>query len=213
MGADSDEGYISFCVETESSQYDDSQDSTFVSSTGAKVTGRVNSKTGGEAYYIIRFAGPPKDAIVSDAQQDGNKDAEKRKKLLNDIEIPDVTKGKTTEELIEDILYHEKEHHGIDWRAAMKEGPRSMGNAVLKAHGRLHKMRKAMNQHEVDSLKSMGLLDAKGIAILFQVHFYVNVRLLNLSFFHHYFNRSFHVGICIIYPSNLSKIFIAIILY
>ena len=82
---------------------------------------------------------------------------------MKDIKLPGVTKGKTSDQVISDIIDHENLHHGIDWRAAAKGGSRALQQATEKAHSRLKKIRKMMAPHEVHKAKAMGLLDANGV--------------------------------------------------
>ena len=133
------------------------------------MTGRVNSGSGSKAYYVINITDPPAATAMLDAPRviSTAERARTMKAQLRNTTIPDVTKGKTTEQVMSDILDHEHMHHGIDWRAATKEGPRAMRHAMKKAHERLHKIRKAMNPREVESAKALGLLNANGNSFLF----------------------------------------------
>ena len=128
------------------------------------MTGRVHSGSGSEAYYVINITDPPAAAAMLDAPRvmSTAERARAMKEQLRNMTIPDVTKGKTTDQVMSDILDHEHMHHGIDWRAATKEGTRAMRHAMKKAHERLHKIRKAMNSREVESAKALGLLNASG---------------------------------------------------
>lgn len=155
-----DESAADFSNFVDSSENDDSQESHSNSSTGGKVTGRVNSAEGSQAYYIVNLAGTvkPEAPIEASSGEKATNIAEGNK----GIKIADVTSGKSTDQLMEDILNHEKEHYGIDWHAAAQQGDKALRDAVSKAHDRLHELRKTMEPHEVENAKAMGLLDADG---------------------------------------------------
>ena len=144
------------------SENDDSQESHSNSSMGGKITGRVNSAHGHQAYCIVNITAPAKPLIEAAKEPSPEEKAADVSEKLKSVEFPDVTSGKTADQLMEDILNHEKEHHGIDWRAAVQQGDRALRNAVHKAHNRLHKIRKQMNSHEVKRAKEMGLLHSNG---------------------------------------------------
>lgn len=71
--------------------------------------------------------------------------------------------GKTTEEVIEDIINHEKEHSGIDWKKAAEGSKEEKEEALKKAHENLKELRNAMSDGDVNVAKSMGLLDENGM--------------------------------------------------
>ena len=166
---------------------DGKQEDSAVSSKNAKVTGRVHSGSGSRAYYVINVTEPPKallaaaDEVVvkakketstqsvpdkllgSAAEESADEKAERIWKTVKDIKLPDVTTGKSSDELINDIMQHEKTEHGIDWKAAAEAGTSGIQEALEKAHGRLKAMRSKMSKKDVDSAKSMGLLDSKGM--------------------------------------------------
>ena len=76
---------------------------------------------------------------------------------LSLIQILDLT----TEELIADIIEHEKKYFGIDLKKAL-ESDEARETEVKKLYDILREIRKSMSNTEVTIAKSMGLLDSKG---------------------------------------------------
>ena len=70
--------------------------------------------------------------------------------------------GKTADEVIEDIINHEKEHNGIDWKKAAEGSKEEKEEALKKAHEHLQNIREKMNDDEVNMAKTMNLLDDNG---------------------------------------------------
>ena len=70
--------------------------------------------------------------------------------------------GKTADEVIEDIINHEKEYSGIDWRKAAEGTKEDKAEALEKAHELLKKLREQFSEEEVNTAKAMNLLDANG---------------------------------------------------
>ena len=132
------------------------------SSKEGKVTGLVDSKQGAPAYYIISINSPSERLVMLPKEPSLEEKAAELSEKLKSITIPDVANGKTLSQLMDDVLNHEKEQHGIDWRAAVQEGDRAVRNAIYKAHNRLHKIAKQMNTNEVKRAKEMNLLDSNG---------------------------------------------------
>ena len=71
--------------------------------------------------------------------------------------------GKTADEVIEDIINHEKEHSGIDWKKVAEGSKEEKEEALKKAHENLKGLRDAMSDGEVNMAKTMGLLDENGM--------------------------------------------------
>ena len=70
--------------------------------------------------------------------------------------------GKTTEEVIQDIIKHEKEANGIDWQTAADGGKDGRDKAMRQAHEHLREIRNTLTDNDVAMAKSMGLLDENG---------------------------------------------------
>lgn len=81
---------------------------------------------------------------------------------IKDLKIPDVTSGKTTDQIIEDIIEHEKVKTGIDWKAAAAAGPTEWKAATEKAHSYLTGLKDKLTEAEKERAKEMGLLNAQG---------------------------------------------------
>ncbi len=144
---------------------DGTQDISVVSSKNARITAHVNSGSGSEAYYIISITEPATAQLAMIRSPKEPTTEEKAGKFwdsMKHIQLPDVTKGKTSDQVMNDIIDHEHVFHGIDWRAAAKEGGRALMQASSKAHARLQTIRKKMSAHEVQKATAMGLLDSNG---------------------------------------------------
>ncbi len=168
----------------------DKQEDSATSSKDAKVTGRVHSSSGSKGYYIFNITEPTKTllggASVADPPKlvtdpptpnllgaaapkpqpiDAKSIEERSQKFWNeikDIEVPDVTEGKSEDELLNDIFEHEKKENGIDWKAAAEAGGDALDGAMKKAHARLKSIREKMDKKDLDTAMSMGLLNSKG---------------------------------------------------
>ena len=70
--------------------------------------------------------------------------------------------GKTTEEIIQDIIKHEKEASGIDWQKAVDGGQDERTKVMRQAHEQLRGIRNTFTDNDVTMAKSMGLLDENG---------------------------------------------------
>ena len=143
-------------------QNTDLQTSHSSSSMDGKITGFADSNEGAPAYYIIGISSPLEQLVMVPKEPSLEEKAAELSEKLMGITIPNVTDGKTVSQLMDDILNHEKEQYGIDWRAAVQEGDRAVHNAIYKAHNRLHKIAKQMNPNEVKRAKEMNLLDSNG---------------------------------------------------
>lgn len=71
--------------------------------------------------------------------------------------------GKTTDQIIEDIIEHEKVKTGIDWKAAAAAGPTEWKTATEKAHSYLNGLKDKLTEAEKEKAKQMGLLNAQGM--------------------------------------------------
>lgn len=71
--------------------------------------------------------------------------------------------GKTTDQIIEDILEHEKKNTGIDWKAAAAGGPTEWKAATEKAHSHLNSLKDKLTEAEKERAKQTGLLNAQGM--------------------------------------------------
>ena len=76
--------------------------------------------------------------------------------------ISKTTDGKSSEEFINDIMEHERIHHGIDWKRARDGGENEIMNALHKTYSHLHIMKSKLSKKEVENTKSSGLLDEDG---------------------------------------------------
>ena len=74
--------------------------------------------------------------------------------------------GKTTEQIIEDILEHEKEKTGIDWKAAAAGGEKEWKEAREKAQSYLNDLKSKLGHDETERAKQMGILTPDGKNII-----------------------------------------------
>ena len=70
--------------------------------------------------------------------------------------------GKTTEQIIEDILEHENEKTGIDWKAAAAGDEKEWKEATEKAQSYLNHLKSKLTHDETERAKQMGILKADG---------------------------------------------------
>ena len=144
------------------SEDSNSQLSSSKSSTEGKITGLVDSSKETPAYFIVNIESPSERLVKASKIPSLEEKATKLLADAVDVTIPDAVSGKSIRQLIDDIFTHEKEQHGIDWRAAAQEGDRAVNNAIYKAHNRLYKIATQMNASEVKRAKEMDLLDSNG---------------------------------------------------
>ncbi|KAJ7315456.1 hypothetical protein OS493_038637 [Desmophyllum pertusum] len=112
--------------------------------------------------------------MASRVAQDLQQKAEEFWNEIKDLKIPDVTTGrrrihgKTTDQIIEDILEHEKVKTGIDWKAAAAAGAEKEWKAATdKAHSYLNGLKSKLSHGEIERAKQMGILNADGELPLF----------------------------------------------
>ena len=70
--------------------------------------------------------------------------------------------GKTTEQIIEDILEHEKVKTGIDWKAAAAGGEKEWNKAMEKANGYLKSLKSKLKTDEKTRARQMGITNVDG---------------------------------------------------
>ncbi len=66
-----------------------------------------------------------------------------------------------TKEALKRIWAHEKKVRGIDWLAAEKGGPKALRTAVAKAQSWLDEQARKLSTEEIETAKSMGVLNAE----------------------------------------------------
>ena len=128
----------------------DKQEDTAMGSNGAKVVSRVHSASGSEGYYVFNVteskkSNPPENDSVT-ATNEVIKEAD----------------NKSDEELISQILNHEKKVNGIDWREAAKAGKPAIHEAIKKARAHLKSIADKMTKEERHHALEMGLINEKG---------------------------------------------------
>ena len=145
VSADYDGSISQFCEETNN---EDKQICTSNGSDGAKVTGKVHSAHGNGGYYVFNVTKPSAD--VSDGEPTAPMLLKKESKI------------KTDEELINEILDHEKETKGINWKTAVSTGKDAIQEASKKARDHLQSIADKMTKEELGHAKNMGLVDSNG---------------------------------------------------
>ena len=157
------------------SEHDYSQQSYSESSMNGEISSIADCSQGSSAYVIISISSPPDLLPKKSKSLSLQAKAAKLSEKLQNIDLPNVTAGKTANQLIDDILKHEREQHGIDWLDAAKEGDRAVHNAIYKAHNRLRKIAKQMTANEIERAKEMDLLNSNGGShtnLLHMINFY-----------------------------------------
>ena len=139
----------------------DKQEDTAYGINGGKIVGRVHSPSGSQGYYIINVT-EPKKAVAAQS------DASSQPVTLLQSNAPiSAKKEKSDDDLLKEIFDHEKEHTGIDWKAAAEAGRPALNEAIKKAHDHLRGLADKMTKEERKHAVSMGLLDSDGKLIAY----------------------------------------------
>ena len=118
-------------------------------SNGAKVVGRVHSGSGSQGYYVFNVTEPKKSSSENP--------------VLLALPPEKDSKKKSDEELLNEIFDHEKDVHGIDWRAAAKGGKEAIKEATKKARDHMQSIADKMTKAERHHAMTMGLVDSNGM--------------------------------------------------
>ena len=143
VSADYDGSISQFCEDTNN---EDKQVCISDGSDGAKVTGKIHSAHGTDGYYIFNVTEPSGDVSNGDPP----------------VLLKKEAKSKTDDELINEILDHEKKTKGIDWKAAVMTGKDAIHEATKKARDHLQSMADKMTKEELGHARNMGLVDSNG---------------------------------------------------
>ncbi len=73
--------------------------------------------------------------------------------------VPDFS-SLTTDQLLTRILQHEKDVHGIDWKAAHAEGSSGIQKAISHYNNHLSELISNLSDNELDTAKSLGIVNA-----------------------------------------------------